>query len=109
LPPQVKAVGVVDGEFDQSLAVAPREILSLLARGVEVLGSSSMGALRNFTSGMHWIGRIFEMYRGEEVTADDEVALVFDPESLRPLSEPLVNIRCAVTHAIAARLMTSTE
>jgi len=102
LPPQVRTVGIVDGEFDQALAVAPREILALLARGVEVFGGSSMGALRAaelHEFGMRGVGRIFEMYRDEEVDADDEVAIVFDPETLRPLTEPLVNVRCAVAHA----------
>lgn len=102
LPPHVRTVGIVDGEFDQSLAVAPREILALLACGVEVFGGSSMGALRAAELrefGMRGVGRIFEMYRDEEVEADDEVAIVFDPETLRPLTEPLVNVRCAVACA----------
>lgn len=92
----------MDGEFDQSLAVAPREILDLLRRGVDVVGASSMGALRAVELhefGMRGVGRIFEMYRDEDVEADDEVAIVFDPESLRPLTEPLVNVRCAVARA----------
>ena len=112
LPRTVKTVGIVDGEFDQSLAVAPREILALLGRGVHVLGSSSMGALRAaelHDSGMRGVGRIFEMYRDEEVTADDEVALIFDPWSLRALSEPLVNVRCAVKRAEAASVITRDE
>jgi hypothetical protein len=49
------------------------------------------------------------MYRDEEVVADDEVALVFDPESLRPLSEPLVNVRCAVQHGVEARRIASDQ
>lgn len=112
LPPTVRGVGIVDGEFDQSLAVSPREILSLLARGVEVVGSSSMGALRAaelHEQGMRGVGRIFEMYRDEEVVADDEVALLFDPGSLRPLTEPLVNVRCAVKMAEAASLLSCRE
>lgn len=102
LPRQVHTVGIVDGEFDQSLAVAPREILDLLRRGVDVIGASSMGALRAaelHECGMRGVGRIFEMYRDERVEADDEVAIVFDPETLRPLTEPLVNVRCSVAAA----------
>lgn len=102
LSPHVRTVGIVDGEFDQSLAVAPRESLALLGRGVDVIGASSMGALRAAELqefGMRGMGRIFEMYRDEEVEADDEVAIVFDPETLRPLTEPLVNVRCAVARA----------
>ncbi|MEQ1728301.1 MAG: hypothetical protein ABL982_07950 [Vicinamibacterales bacterium] len=44
LSPHVRTVGIVDGEFDQALAVAPREILALLARGVGVIGASRYAA-----------------------------------------------------------------
>jgi hypothetical protein len=110
LPSRVRQVGIVDGEFDQSLAVAPREIIDLLRRGVEVVGASSMGALRAVELrgfGMRGVGRIFEMYRDEEVEADDEVAIVFDPDTLRPLTEPLVNVRCAVAAAERAGRITA--
>ena len=111
LPPHVRTVGIVDGEFDQSLAVTPREILALLHRGVDVVGASSMGALRAaelHDLGMRGVGRIFEMYRDEDVEADDEVAIVFDPETLRPLTEPLVNVRCAVARAERAGWIATT-
>ncbi len=106
----VRTVGIVDGEFDQSLAVAPREILELLRRGVDVVGAASMGALRAaelHESGMRGVGRIFRMYRDGLVDADDEVAIVFDPETLRPLTEPLVNVRCAVVRAERAGRLTA--
>src|SRR3569832_1918730 len=41
-----RRVAIVDGEFGQSLAVSVTEIKAALARGVEVWGASSMGALR---------------------------------------------------------------
>lgn len=102
--------GIIDGEFHQSLAVSPREVLKLLDAGVHVLGSSSMGALRAAelcSFGMQGVGRIFQMYRDGEITSDDEVALCFEPESGRALSEPLVNIRCAVADLLRAGLLTS--
>jgi hypothetical protein len=46
LPEEVRFVGIVDGEFYQSLAVSPKELLPLLKRGVKVFGASSMGAAR---------------------------------------------------------------
>ena len=39
------------------------------------------------------------MFRDGVLDADDEVALVYDPQSYRPLSEPLVNIRRALKMA----------
>src|SRR5437868_7905762 len=40
------AIGIIDGEFYQSLAVSTQEILPFLELGIPVFGSSSMGALR---------------------------------------------------------------
>lgn len=100
--PRATHVGIVDGEFHQSLAVSPREILALMRLGVIVYGSSSMGALRGaelHALGMVGVGRIFAMYRDGEVVSDDEVALIFDADSERTLSEPLVNVRCSVAAA----------
>jgi hypothetical protein len=39
------------------------------------------------------VGKIYEQFKTGVLISDDEVALLFDPESLKPLSEPLVNIR----------------
>ncbi len=91
-----RIIGLIDGVFFQECAVAHREILFALERGVKVIGASSMGALRASELdryGMEGVGRIYEQYKSGVVISDDEVALLFDPESLKPLSEPLVNIR----------------
>ncbi|MDD1692600.1 MAG: TfuA-related McrA-glycine thioamidation protein, partial [Methanoregula sp.] len=37
--------------------------------------------------------------------SDDEVALVFDPESGLALSEPLINIRCTLKRALDTRVI----
>jgi len=105
---EVKTVGIIDGEFYQSLAVSPKEVLALLDRGVKVYGSSSMGALRaaeTYPYGMVGIGAIFAMYRDGAIDADDEVALTYDPESYRPSSTPLVNIRFALKSAVLKGLI----
>ena len=55
-----------------------------------------MGALRASeldTLGMEGIGEIYQWYKNGDVESDDEVALIFDPESGIALSIPLVNIR----------------
>jgi hypothetical protein len=91
-----RIIGLIDGVFFQDCAVAHREILFALEAGVKVLGASSMGALRASELdlyGMVGIGRIYEQYKSGALVSDDEVALLFDPETLEPLSEPLVNIR----------------
>jgi len=95
-------IGLIDGVFHQESAVAHREILTALKKGVQVIGSSSMGALRAAemdTLGMVGIGKIYNMYKSGELESDDEVALVFDPSSGMALSEPLINIRFTLRRA----------
>ena len=85
----------------KSFAISTQEILLYLERGVPVFGSSSMGALRAVeleAYGMTGVGEVFEMFRDGRLRADDEVAMTFCPDTLRPLSEPMVNLR----HALAA-------
>lgn len=89
-------IGLIDGVFFQACAIAHREILYALEEGVKVIGASSMGALRASELdlyGMEGVGRIYELYKSGVLVSDDEVALLFDPYTFRPLSEPLVNIR----------------
>ena len=95
-------IGLIDGVFHQESAVAHREILAALRKGVRVIGASSMGALRAAemdTLGMVGIGKVYRMYKTGELNSDDEVALVFDPVSGYSLSEPLVNIRFTLRKA----------
>jgi ribosomal protein S12 methylthiotransferase accessory factor len=101
--PDGALVGIIDGVFDQDLSVSPREIRNALARGVWIYGSSSMGALRAAeVEGMVGIGHIYSLFRRGILERDDEVALLFDPDSGRPLSEPLVNVRHAVERLVQA-------
>lgn len=103
-----RIITLIDGVFFQNDAVGHREILSALKSGVRVIGASSMGALRAaelHTLGMEGIGLIFRLYRDGVLTSDDEVALVYDPESYTPLSEPLINIRCTLKKAVESGIL----
>ncbi|OPX64855.1 MULTISPECIES: TfuA-related McrA-glycine thioamidation protein [unclassified Methanoregula] len=102
-------IGLIDGVFHQESAVAHREILAAIKKGVTVVGSSSMGALRAAemdTLGMTGIGEVYRMYKSGELVSDDEVALVFDPETGFALSEPLVNIRFTLKEAERQGILT---
>ena len=106
------AIGIVDGEFYQALAVSPIEILPFLDRGIPGFGAASMGALRAVElryEGMVGVGRVYDMYVSGELDSDDEVAMTFCPSTLRPLSEPLVNLRVALAAARDAGLLSSGE
>jgi hypothetical protein len=108
LDENVHCVGIVDGVFMNDCSVGHREIIALLKRGVTVVGGGSMGALRASELadlGMIGIGRIFQMYSAGEIDGDDEVAIIFNPETGEPLSEPLVNIRATLALAVEREIL----
>jgi hypothetical protein len=84
-----------------------KELLYVLAQGVPLYGSSSMGALRAAelaAFGMRGRGDVFARYASGELVDDDEVALAYHQEDgrYRAMSEPMVNIRATVEGAVAA-------
>lgn len=112
LPEHIRYVGIVDGEFYQSLSVSPKEVVTLLRRGVAVFGASSMGALRaaeTWKLGTVGVGKIFSMFRDGVLDADDEVALIYECDTYRKLSEPLVNLRAALDLAASAGIIDEHE
>ncbi|MBI0584207.1 MAG: TfuA-related McrA-glycine thioamidation protein [Methanomassiliicoccus sp.] len=104
LPPGTDVVGIIDGVLLTDAAVGHREILALLDDEVRVYGGGSMGALRAAELsdlGMIGVGRIFQEYSSGRVDGDDEVVLAYDPFTLLPLSEPLINLRLNLEEAAA--------
>lgn len=104
------AIGLIDGFFDGVPAVWHKEILWALEQGIQVFGASSMGALRAaelHTFGMIGVGRVFEAYRDGTLEDDDDVALRHGPAELGyvPLSEPMVNIRATLDHAVSSGIL----
>lgn len=94
---------LIDGVFFQECSVAHKEVLYALKHGVRVVGASSMGALRASeldVYGMEGVGEIYSAYKKGELVSDDEVALIFDPFTFEPRSEPLVNIRYNLSLAL---------
>lgn len=108
----VRYVGIIDGEFFQSLSVSPKEVLAALRRGVSIFGSSSMGALRAAEThkfGTIGVGQIFRMFRDGILDADDEVALTYERGTYRKLSDPLVNLRAALELALTNGIITEQQ
>ena len=99
-------VVIVDGYYHQRAPVRHKELLHLIARGVRVVGCASMGALRAAelaAVGMIGYGRVFEMYAGGEIDADDEVAIAhLVGNSFEARNVPLVNVRFAAGCAVSA-------
>lgn len=109
-PPDV--IGIIDGGFFDSAAVAHREIIEALKSGITVVGGGSMGALRASeldSYGMIGVGEIYEMYKNGILESDDEVAVTFDAETLEPLSIPLVNARRTVERALETGILTEEQ
>lgn len=101
-----RAIGIVDGLFEQVPAVWHKEILYAISQGTRVFGASSMGALRAaelHRFGMVGVGGIFEAFRDGSYTDDDEVAIVhaMAEDGYRPLSDAMVNLRAGVAAAVA--------
>ena len=95
---------IIDGLFFQAAPVRHKEILALLAEGVTVVGSSSMGALRAaelYQYGMRGVGEVFELYRSGAIDGDDEVAVIHTTGAdVSPaLRAPLVSLRVAIGEA----------
>jgi ribosomal protein S12 methylthiotransferase accessory factor len=88
-----RVVGIIDGVFAQDLAVS--------SRNVDVYGASSMGALRAAeVRGAIGIGSVYQMYKTGTIDRDDEVALLFDPETYEAVTVPLVNVRYAASRLV---------
>lgn len=104
------AIVLIDGGFQQSLSVFHKELIEAMARGVWVIGASSMGALRAAecaTYGMIPIGEIAAAFLTGELEGDDEVALVHADatDGYRPLSDAMVEIRATILAAAAIGLL----
>jgi hypothetical protein len=95
----IRLIGLIDGVFYDRAAVSHREIIDAMQSGVTVVGGSSMGALRASeldSFGMIGVGRIYTCFKQGHIEADDEVAVVYNPVTFAPVSDPLVNIRFAL-------------
>ena len=105
-------IGIIDGVFHHSPAVAHKEIMKALDKGITVVGVSSMGALRASELddlGMIGIGYVYKAYRSGKITSDDDVALSFDPERNVPISEALVNVDYKLNLAVDEGIITEEE
>jgi hypothetical protein len=112
LPKGTKVVGIIDGVFYSETAVAHKEIIAVMKKGVKVYGSSSMGALRAAELsefGMIGVGRVYECYRSGRIVKDDEVAVTFNPVTGEQIAEPLVNVRYQLKAAEKDGILTLKE
>ena len=105
-----RVLGIVDGYFQQAPSVWHKEILWAISEGVYVFGAASMGALRAaelHSYGMRGVGTIFELFRDNVLTDDDEVAVVHAPQEMgfAAGTTPLVDIRATLQRALEASVL----
>jgi hypothetical protein len=108
------AIGLVDGYFDAVAAPWHKEILFALHRGVAMLGSSSMGALRAAECapfGMRPVGQIAQAYLSGALDDDAAVAMTHGPAELGypPLTEPLVNVLPTLDRLVQLKLISPSD
>jgi hypothetical protein len=88
-----RQVVLIDGTFNQTLAVWHKELVYAMLQGVKCVGAASMGALRAADMhryGMIGIGEIYDSYSCGRTEDDSQVMLQFEPETYKPLSLPPV-------------------
>jgi hypothetical protein len=103
---------IIDGEFGQNLSVTPKEILAVIEQGKTVIGASSMGALRASEldrAGMIGVGWVYDYFRRSAVRRDADVALVYSPFDLKPMTVPMVDLEYWMEQASAAGLIRNKE
>ena len=100
---------IVDGQFHQCLAVGHAEIRLAIAKGWQVWGLSSMGAIRACEMkhlGMRGYGEVYDWFCRDEDFRDDEVALTHAANApYVALSEPLIHIRVWLRELVKLRLL----
>ncbi len=99
-----KRIILIDGLYEQVPAVWHKEIMLAIDSGIKVYGAASMGALRAaelHAYGMIGIGKIFQAYASQQLTDDDEVAVIHYgyKDGLLPINDAMVNIRETLEHA----------
>jgi len=107
-----RTIGIIDGAFHSSFAISPFEILDALKSGSKIFGAASMGALKAVECqpfGMQGIGKIYLWYQSGKIDAEDEVAIVYHPDTLQAISEPLANMRHAFQIAQEEKLINEKE
>lgn len=108
----IEIIGIIDGVFHQSPAVAHKEILEALKRDIIVVGGSSMGALRAcelYPFGMIGVGSIFEDYKNGVIESDDDVAVSLNPETYEQMSESWINMKYNFDFAVEDQIISQEE
>lgn len=111
LDPDVRVV-LVDGYLIRQHPPSPTEVFELVARGHEVWGCSSLGALRAAelrNHGMHGFGWVYDRVVDRTITYDDELVATLDPRTNEGTGLFLANVRFGLDQLVAANQVTQPQ
>lgn len=97
---------IIDGELGADSA------RRALRRGVKISGAASVGALRAYEAredGMVGLGWVYRAYCSGRIWGIDEIAVIYDPDSYRSLTIPLVNVRFCLERLTTRRGISAEE
>jgi hypothetical protein len=103
---------IIDGELSRDSAVPIDEIRRALRRGVKISGAASVGALRAYEAreeGMVGLGWVYRAYCAGRISGIDEIAVIYDPDSCRSITIPLVNVRFCLERLTTRRGISAEE
>lgn len=101
-----QTIVLIDGYLVYEYPPSPMEVYEVIAQGVNVIGTASLGALRAVElkhHGMFGSGWVYERYLDCSIDSDDEVVTSVDVRTDEGVTLPLVRIRFAVSQLIAGR------
>ena len=105
-------VVIIDGELDPSALLSACEIERAIARGLDLRGASSVGAFRAAElrhRGMTGSGWVYRAFCTGRLTGTEEIAVLYDPRSFRPLTVPLVTVRFWLRRFVRTRVIAAPE
>ena len=105
-----RIVAIIDGELAPDALLSASEIERAIGRGLDLRGSSSVGALRAAElrhRGMTGSGWVHRAFCTGWLTGTEEIAVLYDPRSFHPLTVPLVTVRFWLTRFVRTGAITA--
>jgi len=107
-----RTIVIIDGELAGDAVISVDEIERAISRGFDVRGASSVGALRAaefHERGMRGCGWVYQAFRDGRIFGTEEIAVLYDPQSLCPLTIPLVTVRFWLDHFVGRGVIGNRE
>jgi len=107
-------IGLIDGYFDSVPTALIAELLWAMSQGIHVFGAASIGALRAVelsAFGMRGVGKVYDDYRNQPYTDDEEIVVTEAPMNdylpSAAMVDPMVDVRATLDAAEQQKLLTA--